>query len=370
MCWCPPDASEAFMAGVVPGMLRPVLERLRIALPQIARLGLFLCNPDGSELLRWADSDGRVCVCPPDIASVVAGSSLDLMRTTAEASLVDRNDPAIAWLADYDSGSEPLMALSVRRNSVVHAYLIFDIERGRRADSASIVQLRTWAPILASLLGHSIQATANLVNAVRFSNEFIYARDPITGEHQLRMSAFLHVLATEMNGAHGFGPGFADEVAVFGAMHDIGKVGVPDYVLLKPGRFESGEWEVMKTHVEKGTALVRRMIDELQLQDAPGVATLRAGVECHHEYLDGSGYPNGLYGDEIPLTARMVTTADIFDALTHYRPYKRPWLVDDAYDHLSGLAGGKLDRDCVSALKSARKRILETMRRLEYPEGT
>jgi len=121
----------------------------------------------------------------------------------------------------------------------------------------------------------------------------------------------------------------------------------------------------MKAHVEKGAALVRRMLDELQLHDAPGVETLQAAVDFHHEYLDGSGYPNGLGGHEIPLVARMVTTADIFDALTHYRPYKRPWRVDDAYEHLSGLAGEKLDRDCVSAMKSARLRIVETIRRFE-----
>lgn len=368
MRWCPPDAAEAFIAGAVPVMLQPLLARLRMGLPNVARLGLLLSCADGAVLSRWADSDGRVCTCPPDLTSVSANAFLDLLRTTSEALLVDRAIPVIEWLAA--EGSAPLVALSVRRNAVIHGYLIIDTERGKPADAACLLQLRTWAPILASLLGHSIQATANLVNAVSFSNEFIHARDQITGEHQLRMSAFLHVLATEMHDAHGFVPGFAEEVAIFGALHDIGKVGVPDYVLMKPGRFEASEWEVMKSHVEKGGTLVRHMIDELQLHDAPGVATLRAGVECHHEHLDGSGYPNGLYRDEIPLVARMVTTADIFDALTHYRPYKRPWRVDDAYEHLSSLAGHKLDRDCVAAMKSARQRIFDTMRRLEYPEGT
>lgn len=356
------------MAGAVPAILLPLLSRLRIALPQIARLGVFLSNTEGTVLSRWADSDGRVLVCPPAVVSVAANTCLAHLRTTLEASFVDRNDPAMQWLPG--AHSEPLMVLSVRRNSVVHGYLVIDVERGWRADAACIVQLRSWGPILAALLGHSIQSTANLVNAVRFSNEFIHARDPITGEHQLRMGAFLHVLASEMNRAHGFMPGFADEVAVFGALHDIGKVAVPDYVLLKPGRFEATEWEVMKAHVEKGAALVRRMLDELQLHDAPGVETLQAAVDFHHEYLDGSGYPNGLGGHEIPLVARMVTTADIFDALTHYRPYKRPWRVDDAYEHLSGLAGEKLDRDCVSAMKSARLRIVETMRRFERREGS
>ena len=248
------------MAGAVPAILLPLLSRLRIALPQIARLGVFLSNAEGTVLSRWADSDGQVLVCPPAVVSVAANTCLAHLRAMPEASFVDRNDPAMQWLPG--AHSEPLMVLSVRRNSVVHGYLVIDVERGWRADAACIVQLRSWGPILAALLGHSIQSTANLVNAVRFSNEFIHARDPITGEHQLRMGAFLHVLASEMNRAHGFMPGFADEVAVFGALHDIGKVAVPDYVLLKPGRFEATEWEVMKAHVEKGAALVRRMLDE------------------------------------------------------------------------------------------------------------
>lgn len=319
-------------------------------------------------LLRWADSDGRVLSWPAGLASAAACACLDVLRSSSEPSFVDRADPAIESISFGDA--EPLMALSVRRHSIIHGYLVIDVERGKAVDPGCLLQLRAWGPILADLLAHSLQATLNLVSAVRFSNEFIHARDQITGEHQFRLSAFLHVLATEMNVAHGFVPDFADEVALFGALHDIGKIGVPDYVLLKPGRFEATDWEVMKTHVELGVALVERMIDELQLHDAPGVHTLQAAVGCHHEYLDGSGYPNGRHGHDIPLAARMVTTADIFDALTHYRPYKRPWRVDDAYDHLSGLAGDKLDPECVSAMGSARPRIIETMRRLEYPEGT
>lgn len=355
------------MAGAVPGMLAPLLGRLRLGLPQIARLGLLLSSPDGRVLSRWADSEGSVRVCPPDLAPVTDGCFLDRLRSTVEMSFIDRTDPVIEWLST--GYSEPTMAFSVRRNSVIHGFLVIDVEHGKRIDTGCVEQLRCWGPILAGLLGHSIQATVNLVRVVRFSNEFILARDQITGEHQFRISAFLHVLVNEMNGTHGFRSGFADEVAVFGALHDIGKIGVPDKVLLKPGRFEATDWDVMKTHVEKGSALIGSMVDELQLHDAPGVETLRAVVGCHHEYLDGSGYPNGLFGDAIPLAARMVTTADIFDALTHYRPYKRPWRIDDAYAHLSDLAGDKLDRDCVTALISARPRILETMRRFEYPEG-
>ena len=122
----------------------------------------------------------------------------------------------------------------------------------------------------------------------------------------------------------------------------------------------------MRTHVNRGADLVERMVNDLHLHEVRGLDTLRASVSCHHEYLDGSGYPNGRYGDEIPLVARMVTIADIFDAVTCDRPYKRGWTVADAYEYLSGMAAGdKLDRECVAALRAARPKILETMSRLQ-----
>ena len=108
----------------------------------------------------------------------------------------------------------------------------------------------------------------------------------------------------------------------------------------------------MKTHVDRGCAVIGKMIDDLSLRRLPDIAILRNIIEFHHEYLDGSGYPKGLRGADIPIEARIATIADIFDALTSPRPYKPAWSIEKAMDELGRMAAaGQLDADAVAALR-------------------
>lgn len=116
---------------------------------------------------------------------------------------------------------------------------------------------------------------------------------------------------------------FVANVHRFAPLHDIGKISIPDSILLKPGRLDASERKIMETHVEKGVNVIDRMISDFGLHELPESSILKNIVRCHHEYLDGSGYPAGLGGEAIPLEARIVTVADIFDALTFRRPYKK-----------------------------------------------
>jgi len=123
-------------------------------------------------------------------------------------------------------------------------------------------------------------------------------------------------------------------------MHDIGKIGVPDNVLLKPGKFEPEEWEVMKTHAQIGA-------DILSGDDSPMMSMAREIALTHHEKWDGSGYPNGLSGDDIPLVGRISALADVFDALTSVRPYKKAWPVDEAVEYIKDQSGKHFDPQLV-----------------------
>ena len=119
-------------------------------------------------------------------------------------------------------------------------------------------------------------------------------------------------------------------------MHDVGKIGIPDAVLSKPGPLDAGEWDTMRRHPEIGAEIIG--------QHPSGVLQLAREIALtHHEKWDGSGYPNGLAGEAIPLSARIVAIADVFDALTTRRPYKEPWTEEAALDYIQAQAGKHFD---------------------------
>jgi putative two-component system response regulator len=167
-------------------------------------------------------------------------------------------------------------------------------------------------------------------------------RDPETGAHILRMAHFSMLIAREL------GMSQEDQQLLLEAapMHDIGKVGIADNILLKPDRLNEQEFEVMKQHAIYGYELLSGSSSKL----------LQAGAEIargHHEKYDGSGYPQGLKGEDIPIFSRIVAVADVFDALTSERPYKRAWEVADAVEFLKKGRGTHFDPACVDAFLRA-----------------
>jgi HD-GYP domain-containing protein (c-di-GMP phosphodiesterase class II) len=150
-----------------------------------------------------------------------------------------------------------------------------------------------------------------------------------------------------------------ERLHAFAPLHDLGKIGIPDRVLLKGSALSAEEREEMKTHAAKGQEMIARIAENFGLEQVSGIETLKAVAAAHHEAIDGSGYPRGLRGADIPLEARIVAVADVFDALTSRRPYKEPWSNDEAFAFLSRLAGEKLDEECVNALLRNRKRVEE-----------
>ncbi len=173
-------------------------------------------------------------------------------------------------------------------------------------------------------------------------------RDNETGMHVLRMSKSCHRLAL----AAGLDELHAERILKASPMHDVGKIGVPDNVLLKPGRLEPDEWEVMKRHVEIGADIIGD-------HDAELMRMARVITLTHHEKWDGSGYPNGLKGREIPIEGRISAICDVFDALTSGRPYKKAWDVDDAMDLINQKSGNHFDPELVSMFNDILPDILD-----------
>ena len=172
-------------------------------------------------------------------------------------------------------------------------------------------------------------------------------KDNETGNHVIRMSHFSRLIAQ----AVGLDATAVDLVYNAAPMHDVGKIGVPDRILLKPGQLDDAEWEVMRQHPQMGAEIIGVHSDEL-LQAARAVAL------THHEKWDGSGYPHGLVGENIPIFGRIVAIADVFDALTSERPYKKAWAIADAVQLIDDGAGQHFDPALIAPFKSVLPEIL------------
>jgi len=181
-------------------------------------------------------------------------------------------------------------------------------------------------------------------------------RDPETGAHIVRMAHFSRLIAQQL--------GLAEEdcelIQRAAPMHDVGKLGIPDGILLKPGRLDSAEMEIMRRHSRIGHSIL----------DGSESKLIKLGAEIaltHHEKVDGGGYPSGLAGEAIPLPGRIVAVADVFDALTSERPYKLAWAPEQARAFLLENSGTHFDPNCITAFMAVWPEALEIRQRFADP---
>jgi putative nucleotidyltransferase with HDIG domain len=166
--------------------------------------------------------------------------------------------------------------------------------------------------------------------------DIIDAKDPYTSEHSQQIAAFALLVSQELALPD------SERYALWlgSLLHDVGKIGTPAWVLRKPGRLTPEEWDLMRAHPTMGEAIVRGLLDMQEVIDIVG---------CHHERWDGSGYPRGLAGLDIPRLARMVSVADSFSAMVHDRPYRKGLSWPEAAEELRRVAGTQLDPEMVEA---------------------
>jgi len=162
-------------------------------------------------------------------------------------------------------------------------------------------------------------------------------KDPYTRGHSDRVTRYSLMIGKELN----LDASFMETLQISAQLHDVGKIGIEDVILKKPGALTAEEFEVMKTHTTKGANILRPVTQ---------LAEMLPGIELHHEALDGRGYPYGLQGEQIPLLARVIAVADTFDALTTNRPYQHAHTPEDALKIIQNLAGKRLDPVPVAAL--------------------
>lgn len=196
-------------------------------------------------------------------------------------------------------------------------------------------------------------------------------RDPETGDHILRTQLYIHVLAKALQQHPRFSDTissqFIELVTKSAPLHDIGKVGIPDHVLLKPGKLTDDEWVIMKTHALLGARAIEGAESDVE-QPVEFLALAKEIAHWHHERWDGSGYPDGLAGDAIPVSARLMAIADVFDALIMQRVYKPPMPFDEARRIITEQRGQQFDPDVTDAFLENFDQFVEIAR--TYQAGT
>ncbi|TRW89703.1 HD domain-containing phosphohydrolase [Candidatus Methylobacter oryzae] len=236
--------------------------------------------------------------------------------------------------------------LLARVRNMLDAQLMHRMLYDQKAVLDEMVQIRT-----NELRRTRLQVVQQLGRAAEY-------RDNETGNHILRMSHISALLAKSI----GWSEADCELMLHASPMHDIGKIGIPDHILLKPGKFEPEEWEIMKTHVIIGANILEG--DDSDLMKCAGEIAL-----THHERWDGSGYPNGLSGEAIPLAGRIAALADVYDALTSVRPYKKAWTVEAAVDLIKNSSGTHFDPDLVVVFLEQLPEILKICDRFSEPEN-
>lgn len=310
------------------------LQVLRNILSEHYRL-LFAKNGDRALALARTEQPDLILldVMMPGKSGYEVCQALKLETTT-------RNIPVIFVTALSDVDDE------------THGFELGAVDYLTKPVSAAIVRARVRNHL--SLVRMDELAATRLAVVQRLGRAAEY-KDNETGLHVIRMSHYSRLIALKA----GINEAWSETLLHAAPMHDVGKIGIPDAILQKPGKLDADEWRIMQRHAEIGAEIIG--------EDGSNLLNMARDVALyHHEKWDGSGYPRGLKGENIPIAARIVALADVFDALTSERPYKKAWPVKQATDLIREQSGQHFDPqlvqaffDCLPAILTVRERWQE-----------
>jgi len=268
------------------------------------------------------------------------------------------------------SGYAASYTLPMFNDGVFFGFIFFNSRETDVFNENTLREIDLYGHLISLMVVNEMSSIRTLSAAVRTTSSITHLRDPETGSHLDRMSRYSRIIAVDLADKYELDDLYIEHVFMFAPLHDIGKIATPDDILMKPGELDPDETVIMKTHARKGREMIDKLVDNFGLENVEHIDMLRNIAEYHHESVNGKGYPDGKAGHDIPLEARIVAVADVFDALTSQRPYKEAWSNERAIDTLRKLAGEKLDSDCVEALLQNLDKVEEIQQQFkENPYG-
>jgi HD-GYP domain-containing protein (c-di-GMP phosphodiesterase class II) len=350
------DVLQALNAdGPLRARIREIHWAVRSFLPFVARVAVALYDPKTTHLRAFVHSgQGDE---PVSHAQVPIGEVPSLRR------LLDEGRPRVIEHMLTFENEESEHARRLGRSGYAASYTMpmfsegvflgFVFFNSREADvftDGALSQLDIFGHLVCLLVVQEIATLRALSAALEGTGQVTRAADSETGSHLDRMSRYAGLIARALAERHGLDDAWISRLQSYAPLHDIGKIGLPESILLKPDGLTQAEMDVVKTHVNRGQALIDDLLTRFGMDTLADTDMIRNIALFHHERVDGKGYPYGLASDAIPLEARIVAAADVFDALTSRRPWKEAYANDMAFGMLGGLAGTHLDAECVRAL--------------------
>lgn len=326
-------SSQGYETRVLVSDPREVIGLYQSARPDLILLDINMPHLDGYQVMEQLKELNDPLLPPIVILTAQHGKDY-LLRALA------------AGARDFVAKPFDRNELLMRVRNLLDAQLAHKLLHDQKTVLENMVQVRT-----DELKRSRLQVVQRLGMAAEY-------RDEETGNHILRMSHISALLARSI----GWSEADSELLLHASPMHDIGKIGIPDAILLKPGKFEPAEWEIMKTHATIGGAL-------LDGDDSDLMRMAREIALTHHEKWDGSGYPEGLAGEAIPQAGRIAALADVFDALTSERPYKKAWKVEDAVELIKENSGKHFDPQLVEVFLQELPEILLIRERFSEPDS-
>lgn len=330
--------------------------------PFIARISLALYDPETKILKTYIHSSGddnplknyqTLLDNAPSLKEILERGQPRVINNITRAEPSDKKHHQNLGKQGYASS----YTMPMFSNDEFFGFLFFNSYQTNVFDEEVLQTMDLFGHLIALTIINEMSSIKTLTAAIKTTAHITHQRDPETGNHLERMSRFSRLIAQALADTHALDDHYIEYVFMFAPLHDIGKIAIPDNILLKPGKLSGDEMEVMKTHAMKGKEMIDALLKNFGLGNINQTDIMRNIAACHHEKVNGLGYPEGKAGDEVPLEARIIAVADIFDALTNKRSYKKAWSNDDAFTALQEMAGEELDQNCVDALLSQRDAV-------------